>query len=139
MKKCTKCNVIQELTSFSFKNKSLGKLQTQCKSCVAERDKKSYSTESRKTSIRKAAKVYQQKCRDFVNNYKKEKGCSRCEEDRFYVLEFHHQGDKESNVADLVSDGVSIKKLLLEIEKCIVVCANCHKEIHYLERIGQVS
>ena len=45
-----------------------------------------------------------------------------------YVMEFDHLGSsKLDNISDMVSASVSINKLLAEIEKCEVVCANCHR------------
>jgi hypothetical protein len=55
-------------------------------------------------------------------------GCSLCGYRKCTAaLEFHHVGeDKEKNVSQ-----VSTKSSLLrEASKCIVVCANCHREIH---------
>ena len=44
-------------------------------------------------------------------------------------MELDHRDDtiKEAAVADLVSKGCTDARLLEEIEKCDVVCANCHR------------
>ena len=55
-----------------------------------------------------------------------ESGCVDCGNLDVRVLEFDHLGDKEANVAYLVHSG-TVEKLLAELEKCDVVCANCHK------------
>lgn len=47
-----------------------------------------------------------------------------------YVMDFDHLGDKEYNVGSMVGLG-SKTKLLAEIEKCEVVCSNCHRERTY--------
>lgn len=39
----------------------------------------------------------------------------------------HVRGSKRNNVADLVVRGVSIQVIIDEIEKCELVCANCHR------------
>lgn len=45
-----------------------------------------------------------------------------------YVMDFDHvSDDKEANVSDLKRSGVSESRLLAEIAKCEVVCANCHR------------
>jgi predicted HNH restriction endonuclease len=72
-----------------------------------------------------------------INNLKKELKimlggkCSRCGYDKsFCALDFHHnQGDKEGNVSRLIKD-FSKQKALKEIRKCILLCANCHRELH---------
>lgn len=58
--------------------------------------------------------------------------CSRCGYNKCVeALEFHHKdmSDKEFNISDrnLILDWPKIKA---ELDKCDVVCANCHREIH---------
>jgi predicted HNH restriction endonuclease len=63
--------------------------------------------------------------------------CSNC--NMFYngkngaAFQFHHldKNTKESDIARLI--GRSYKKLKEELEKCILVCANCHSIIHGTE------
>ena len=54
-------------------------------------------------------------------------GYNKCSE----ALEFHHKNpeEKDFNLSDrnLILDWQEIKK---ELDKCVVVCANCHREIH---------
>lgn len=46
-----------------------------------------------------------------------------------YVMQFDHVVDgKVSNIADMVRNGYSIKNIQAEINKCELVCANCHAE-----------
>ena len=48
-----------------------------------------------------------------------------------WVLQFHHHdSDKEANVSDMISNGYSLKNIFKEIKKCIVLCSNCHMELH---------
>lgn len=54
--------------------------------------------------------------------------CSNCGESRHWVLEFHHEGDKEFGVGSLL--GGRLSKAKKESEKCILLCSNCHREIH---------
>jgi hypothetical protein len=44
-----------------------------------------------------------------------------------YVMDFDHRGEKVTIVSKLPEHG-SVAKLLAEIAKCDVVCANCHRE-----------
>lgn len=69
-----------------------------------------------------------------VINYKKKNKCFMCEVSDYRVLEFHHiKDDKVDNVSDMVRRGFSYDNIMNEIKKCKVVCANCHKIIHYNE------
>lgn len=45
-----------------------------------------------------------------------------------FVMDFDHvRGEKVMNISAMVTRGFSVKKLLEEIDKCDVVCANCHR------------
>lgn len=59
-------------------------------------------------------------------------GYKKCAE----ALELHHvnASQKENNIGNLIHNGVSTKRLKAEIRKCIVVCANCHRELHAVEK-----
>lgn len=68
-------------------------------------------------------------CRNayFVDKYKTDKGCARCTMHDPRCLDFHHLGDKTENVSIASNQGWSLEHLQEEIEKCIVLCANCHR------------
>src|SRR5690349_21757011 len=58
----------------------------------------------------------------------KDRPCTDCEKMYpYYVMQFDHLKDKSFNIAN-TSKISSLKKLLEEIAKCEVVCANCHAE-----------
>lgn len=60
--------------------------------------------------------------------------CYHCGEDKYYLLDFHHlnQDDKEHELSRLIGDS-KIEEFFNEIEKCALLCANCHREFHWLE------
>ena len=59
--------------------------------------------------------------------------CTRCGESNPACLEFHHREpeDKERTVSELITYGNSLETVREEIEKCDVLCANCHRREHY--------
>lgn len=72
----------------------------------------------------------------WINNYKLSKGCSICGYNKCAsALDFHHNGDKKFGIAKAVGNTVSFKILKKEVEKSIVICANCHRELHEKEKI----
>lgn len=58
---------------------------------------------------------------------KEDSGCADCGEINPIVLDFDHLHDKKYNISRMIHDGFSWKAILKEIEKCEVVCANCHR------------
>ena len=53
-------------------------------------------------------------------------GYNKCED----ALDFHHSsGIKDLEISQFVVSG-NKRKLMEELKKCIVVCSNCHREIH---------
>lgn len=43
------------------------------------------------------------------------------------VLEFDHVGEKNANVSWLVYQGASARRVQSEIDRCEIVCVNCHR------------
>ena len=57
------------------------------------------------------------------------KKCKRCGYDKCLVaMDFHHLDPKKKELN--ISGCNSWKKLKIESEKCILLCANCHRELH---------
>jgi hypothetical protein len=72
----------------------------------------------------------------WLDEYKKTLRCERCGFADYRALEFHHDGSREKdfNVADMIHSGLSRAAIMREIDKCIVLCSNCHQITHYGER-----
>ena len=67
----------------------------------------------------------------FIDDYKLSKGCSVCGYNKCAVaLDFHHDGDKEFGIAKAIADNYSLEKIKIEMEKCDILCSNCHRELH---------
>lgn len=62
--------------------------------------------------------------------------CEKCGYDKcIAALEFHHLDPNEKDFGISSSGHTrSFEKLKIELDKCIMVCANCHREIHDEER-----
>lgn len=78
--------------------------------------------------------------REFVENYKKNKKCELCGfNNPPDILEFHHKDkkDKGTGVNILMKTLKSINEMQKEIEKCLLLCPNCHRRLHFQERLVQ--
>lgn len=64
--------------------------------------------------------------------------CSKCGDKNIFHLEFHHIcSDKECNVSQLSAYRWS--KILKESKKCVLVCRNCHSELHLSSNVNPVK
>ena len=82
-----------------------------------------------KEAEKKRCRERKLKIKEWLAEYKSERGCSRCEENHHAALVFHHTTDDKSyNIARMA--GKSKESIKEEIDKCIVLCANCHRKEH---------
>ena len=87
-----------------------------------------------KDKFRNRNQIARKRNTQFINEYKVQTGCSKCGYNKHpCALDFHHIELKTKNVARLGKDAVSLDSLKEEMSKCIVLCANCHREEHYLK------
>jgi hypothetical protein len=65
--------------------------------------------------------------------------CSRCKYNNcLSALEFHHTDPTKKDFSiSTSSNSRSWEKIKNELDKCILVCANCHREIH--EEINEIN
>jgi len=68
------------------------------------------------------------------DTFKRTLKCTKCEQNHPAALDFHHTNpsEKENLVSKLVSNGC-FAAAMEEVQKCIVLCANCHRIHHYEE------
>ena len=65
--------------------------------------------------------------------------CSICGYDKcLEALDFHHldASKREFGFSRAISKNYSDERINKELDRCILVCANCHREIHYKEKMG---
>lgn len=113
---CLKCG----LTDIVARNIGKGKHAWRC----ANQKKRKNRESLKRLRLQKS-----QRCRALTSAIKTATGCGLCSEQDPCCLDFHHLSDKTKAVEYLVSRGFK-QRLLLEIAKCAVVCANCHRKIH---------
>jgi 5-methylcytosine-specific restriction endonuclease McrA len=70
----------------------------------------------------------------FILEYFETHPCVDCPESDPIVLDFDHRENKEFDISVYLRSGGSLKKLVLEIAKCDVRCANCHRRKTAKER-----
>ena len=133
MKKCGHCKELKEESEFN-KNKR-DKYQSYCKSCehIASRN---HYLKNKEVYI-KRAKTRKQELLKFIREIRGELKCKQCNEDRPAALDFHHRDSsvKDYEIGYMASMGFSKEKILKEMEKCDVLCSNCHRVLHSEEKV----
>lgn len=74
----------------------------------------------------------EKKIKAWLKEYKQTLRCEVCGENHPACLDFHHidSNDKKFAIGRL-KHYLSMKLLKTEIEKCKVLCANCHRKYHW--------
>lgn len=119
-KVCSHCKV-EKLLRCYYKNKSNPDGYSDwCMSCQVSAtpyDKKVQSVNKLRYRNRK-----------YVWEYQKAHPCVDCGESDPILLEFDHvRGEKLGNISQMSQNSRSIESIQAEIDKCDVVCANCHR------------
>ena len=85
----------------------------------------------------KSSKAARLRTKEWYNNLMDDKSCERCGESDTVVLEWHHKdpSKKDMSVADMLTRRGK-KTILEEIDKCMCLCANCHRRLHHELRNG---
>jgi hypothetical protein len=127
MKICSKCKIDKELEEFNRNSTKQDGSQTICRDCSNKKSAQHYAVN--KQDYRDSKRKSVQTLREYVLSYLLEHPCIDCSEYDPVCLDFDHvSGDKVRNIADMIHAGVSLDNIKLEIEKCVVCCANCHRK-----------
>ena len=128
MKRCPRCGEDKPFAEFGWKNEATGLRVSYCKPCVAANSRAHYV--ANKTAYVSRAKRTKNRRRDdrtnFLLEYFATHPCVDCGESDPLVLDFDHLRDKKFSIGHELH-ARSWRSILAEIEKCEVVCANCHR------------
>ena len=126
MKTCSRCEKIKPESEFWLKSRAKSRLQPWCKKCLYEyREARGWYNKTQAEQ----QKRWHRRRKAWVDSLKMDKPCTDC--GRIYppcVMDFHHRdkGSKVFTISKVARHGDKAK-LLAEIEKCDLLCANCHR------------
>ena len=124
---CKKCKDVKEVDDFYNSNKST------CKDCLRAKARKYDRTTRSKGTDRKRSR--RQKHYNELMEYIGGQKCSICGFIDEYrgCFDFHHidESKKEFGIAGRLDSSIAVLKK--EADKCILVCANCHRKLHRKE------
>ena len=137
-KQCSRCKLIKPIEKFSRCKKYKDGYHYQCKDCdkqyrIANKSRlsdlsKQYRQANRRVLNEKSVKYH----RDIKQILIDEHGgkCCICGYNKYFgSLEFHHKNPAEKDFSIAKKRG-DMERAREEANKCILVCSNCHKEIH---------
>lgn len=141
MKICSSCKETKKYSDFNKKRSSKDKLQPNCRACDNARLREHYRNNPE--YYRKKKNRLRNGYRDSHKELKESIACADCHVFYpYYVMDWDHRPgeQKTSIVSKLIGKG-SITKTKLEIQKCDLVCANCHRIRTFarLELLGERS
>ena len=113
-KHCKRCDTIKESSEF-YRRRRGTDLSPYCKVCTKEQ------TIERQRKLKK-------KAIDYLGGKCQKCGYDKCQA----ALEFHHRNPaaKEFSLAQMKSTSFG-EKVKSELDKCVLLCANCHRETHW--------
>ena len=129
-KVCRRCKRSLMTSDFNWKLKGVRRA-SYCKTCSRKYIKSHYNMNRQYylTKARARNEHIRQKAQKYIGEYLSTHPCVDCGESDILVLEFDHRirSGKEEHIASIIRKTGSLEKLIQEISKCDVRCANCHR------------
>jgi hypothetical protein len=128
MKRCGRCGERKPDDDFAWRRRKKGQRHNYCRPCHAAYHREHY-LKNRQRYIDQAAvqkRALRLERTKFLIDYFRAHPCVDCGERDPVVLEFDHLRDKEFDISQKLIT-FSWRRILKEIDKCEVVCANCHR------------
>ena len=108
------CNINKPIAEYHFKTKDKKYLSNKCKVCFNNDEKK-------------RLRQIKQECLDYKGNECSNCGYNKCAA----ALDFHHLDPNQKDFEISRVKNKTITNIVKqELDKCIVLCANCHREVH---------
>jgi hypothetical protein len=116
MIKCNKCNIEKSLDQYSKRKNSkdgYSITRKQCHNQYYKNNKQNYFDR-----------------RKWFYDIKAKLKCERCGFNHPAALDFHHKDPTQKSFGISANKHIGEEKILKEIEKCEVLCSNCHRIEH---------
>lgn len=135
MKICTVCGIPKTEQDFFYQNKHTKKLHAQCKQCYVDKRRNTYKEHYHKYGSEYRARAIERNrrlkavLRIKLLEYLADKSCVQCGISDPRVLDFDHidPSTKSFGIARGIHNILKWERLMEEIAKCQILCANCHR------------
>ncbi len=133
MKVCSTCKQEKPLEAFNKKSTNVDGRERYCRDCHRARNRAHY--DDNKDAYKASARRFKRELIEWFQAYKATLKCAKCGETKPWRLAFHHRDPKQKDleVSQMVHLHRSRENIMAEVEKCDVVCHNCHADIHHAE------
>jgi hypothetical protein len=147
IKTCTRCGVDKPATEFRIKNTRTGTRSSWCRSCQSAYGKLHYKQHKQAYLVRNRMHRHRSQGRSaywyWLMTYLDSHPCVDCGQAELVVLQFDHRDgtEKVSTIGALLNHS-SWERLVAEVAKCDVRCANCHRiktaqQFHWSKSISE--
>lgn len=128
-KVCSRCTTRKPLDQYCKCSRMKDGLQSACKVCM--NDSYNRSRQKNLSHYKRVQEKRRQASTTKFRLWKEQQYCCSCGERDPVCLDLHHldPNEKDINISDAVTSW-SWSRLLTEIEKCVVICSNCHRKVH---------
>lgn len=131
MKYCTTCKKHKPRTEYNKNPSKKDGLGGKCRQCMKAYRKIYYKRNS--DSVKQKVAKRKLENRKWFKEFKSKLSCEQCGENHISTIDFHHidPEKKEFEVSFLVGANYSKATILKEVNKCKILCANCHRKLHF--------
>lgn len=135
-KRCSICKEIKDYAEFTNRLRAKDGKNARCKICSRIDNKLHYNKNWQKNRDRIDMNHYAkiESLRKQVDDFKMKHGCKYCGyKEHPICLDCHHidPSTKVRTISSMINCKVKAETLWNEINKCIVVCSNCHRLLHH--------
>jgi hypothetical protein len=138
MRKCYRCHEVKPLEDFAWRRKGKNERDSFCRPCRSAYGREHYEANRQRyiDQARASKEALRLERTRYLIEFFKRNPCTDCGESDPIVLEFDHLRDKSFSIGTKLTQ-FRWQRILDEIKKCEVVCANCHRR-RTAERRGAV-
>ena len=113
----------------SYKDPDVKKKKQKCFSAKHYAENKDKYKENQKRNKTRAL--------DYIQSVKEKSRCQLCGNSNPIVMEFHHRNpdEKKMAISNMAKNRYSNENIQKEMDKCDILCSNCHRIHHHQERL----
>lgn len=125
MKTCSCCHKQKDKQDYSNNATRKDGLQDFCKECAKVKQALYYRDNSE--YYKRKSREKKKNISEIIKKIKSETPCFDCgQKYPYYVMDFDHISDKKIEISKISNKG-SLSLFKTELDKCQIVCSNCHR------------